>query len=259
MANVLILHGNGGSRTRFVPMLKRLIPKHPELDLRIPELSGFDGRAIPKQADHWSLFMSEIEQAVHDKLDEPWILYGHGIGGSLLLEFAARDFTFPSGERLTASKVILQAPIGATLKLRKFPALMKPPVMRALGKWLLTRKMLRPLWEKRLFQAPKEIPEYLREQFFHDYTQCEAFGVFFDLITPKWYEEIRTKVKDQVFHFVWGEEERVINVGFVEHWRQDFPSSQFEIVPDWDHFPMLEQTEEFVEHFLSWTNTELPQ
>jgi len=256
MANVLILHGNGGSRTRFVPMLKQLISQHPELDLRIPKLSGFDGRPIPKKADHWSLFMTELEATISDKLAEPWILYGHGIGGSVLLELAARDFTFPSGERLSVARTILHAPIGATLKLRKFPALMKPPIMRELGKWLLTRKMLRPIWEKRLFQAPQEIPAYLREQFFRDYTQCAAFGVFFDLITPAWYEAIRDQVSEQPFHFVWGEEERVINVGFVEHWRKDFPQSQFEIVAAWDHFPMLEQVEEFTDKFLSWTQTE---
>ncbi len=251
MPNVLILHGNGGSRTRFVPLLKRLIVQYPEIQAVIPALSGFDGRPISKQASHWDLFVSEIREAIGEQIDKPWVLYGHGIGGSILMELAARDFRFADGTQLQVSQTILHAPIGATLQYRRFPKLMRPPLMRRLGKWLLTRKSLQKPWEKRLFQDAETIPPYLRDQFFRDYTQCAAFGIFFDLITPPWYEAVREKIRQLPFLFLWGEDERVIKVAHLQHWRADFPRATFEIVPGWDHFPMLEQPEAFTEKFVS--------
>jgi pimeloyl-ACP methyl ester carboxylesterase len=250
MPNVLILHGNGGSRTRFIPLLRSLILHHPEIHPVIPKLSGFDGRKLIVKTNYWDLFLEEIREAVGDRINEEWVLYGHGIGGSILLELAGRDFRFPGGEQLRVTQTILHAPIGATLQYRRFPSLMKPRLVRTLGKWLLTRKLLRPLWVKRLFQRPEAIPPYLLEQFFQDYTRCRAFGVFFDMITPDWYQELRNKLTDKRFYFLWGADERVIQVKHLAHWQNDFFHSEFDIVPDWDHFPMLEDSEAFTEKFV---------
>lgn len=250
MPNVLILHGNGGSRTRFIPLLKRLIQYHPTINPVIPELSGFDGRPIPKKADHWALFVSEIRTAIGELIDEPWVLYGHGIGGSILMELAARDFRFADGSQLQVNHTVLHAPIGATLQYRRFPKLMRPPFMRSLGRWLIANKMIRPMWEKRLFQHPKEVPFSLREQFFNDYAKCDAFGIFFDLITPDWYQQTKAQIGMQQISFLWGEEERVIQVKHLTHWKADFPNAHFEIVKDWDHFPMLENVEDFTQWFV---------
>ncbi|MEO0473252.1 MAG: alpha/beta hydrolase [Bacteroidota bacterium] len=252
MTHVLVLHGNGGSRTRFIPLLRKMMIEHPEINLVIPQLSGFDGRVLPPSDNYWDLFLEDVYAAVAENIEEEWVLYGHGIGGSLLMELAARDFTFPNGQQLKVRKVYLHSIIGAALHTRKFPLLMKPMALRKFGKWLVTRAMLRPMWEKRLFQNPEEIPLFLREQFFIDYTICDAFVVFFDLITVPWYREVRSKTHDYPFHLIWGKEERVVKVEVLDLWREDFPKATVEIVADWDHFPMLEQPEAFAEKFLGW-------
>ena len=42
------------------------------------------------------------------------------------------------------------------------------------------------------------------------------------------------------FYFLWGGQERVVAANFLDFWRNDYPAAQFEVVTDWDHFPMLE-------------------
>ncbi|MCB0587789.1 MAG: alpha/beta hydrolase, partial [Phaeodactylibacter sp.] len=74
---------------------------------------------------------------------------------------------------------------------------------------------------------------------------CAAFSLFFDLITPAWYRSVQQFLQDERYYFIWGEKERVVASRFLKYWRKDFPHSTFDIVPGWDHFPMLDQPEEF--------------
>ncbi|RMG59632.1 MAG: hypothetical protein D6722_21905, partial [Bacteroidetes bacterium] len=64
MTHVLILHGNGGSRTRFEPLLAHLGQWYPDIRPVIPALRGFDGRPIPESKDYWTDFLRDVERSL---------------------------------------------------------------------------------------------------------------------------------------------------------------------------------------------------
>ncbi|TAE47598.1 MAG: alpha/beta fold hydrolase [Bacteroidetes bacterium] len=249
MRYVLVLHGNGGSRTRFLPALDILAQSYPDIKVIIPELSGFDKRPLPPSGDYWTLFLAEIERALPDT-DAEWVLYGHGIGGSLLMELAARGYRFPGGRVLKPLRVILHSAIGASLDRRWFPWLMQPRWIRSLIRQAVAAPLLQPIWEKRLFPHPERIPPALRKQFFADYGHCEAFSVFFDLITDRWYRQILPRITQEPFYLLWGQKERVVAARYLPLWEQDFPRATLDIEPEWDHFPMMDDPGDFVRKFV---------
>ncbi len=253
MAKLLLLHGNGGTRTRFLPFLDRLQSKSVDLEPFIPELAGFEGRVLPKLPDpkaYWDLFLENIWKTVKPSAEEDWIFYGHGIGGSLLMELAARDYYFPNGIQVKPRKLILHSCIGASLKKRFFPKLMKPMFVRKTMQSLVASPWMQSIWEKKLFQHPENIDEDLKKQFFQDYKNCHAFAVFFDMITPQWYQKTYPKIDNQPVIFLWGDQERVVAAKYLDLWKADFPQAQFELVAGWDHFPMLDDPDTFTKKLL---------
>lgn len=242
-----MLHGNGGSKTRFLPFLSQVQEDAPDIRVHLPAFSGFDERPLPKVDDYWSLFLTELQEVVPE---QPFVVYGHGIGGSILLEWAARDFRFPDGSQRIPQQVILHSIIGASLHKRRFPKLMRPKWVRVVMRSAIAAPLLQPIWEKRLFRKPYEIPVELRTQFFADYARCAAFGVFFDMITPSWYRQVQQQLQDQSFYFLWGDGERVVRSAYLPLWQTDFPHGIFELVPEWDHFPMLDDPPAFSEKLI---------
>jgi len=247
MTHLLLLHGNGGGRIRFEPFLQ-LLREHPQAGFEavLPELPGFDGRPLLAAAPSWAPFIEALQRTVARRPDARWVFYGHGIGGSLLLEWAKQGWAMPEGESAAPEKTILHACIGASLEHRFFPKLMRPMPVRRLMQQLIAWPPLRPVWEQRLFQYPQRIPETIRQQFFRDYARCAAFPLFFDLITPGWYRQVQAALAASDFHFIWGSEERVVAAKYLALWQQDFPEATFDIVQGWDHFPMLDEPEQFL-------------
>jgi pimeloyl-ACP methyl ester carboxylesterase len=239
---VLMLHGNGGASARFQLFREEVRRHQPDYDVVFPELPGFEGRHLGTlPADLWQLFLTPLQEQIANSAPETeWILYGHGIGGSLLLEWAARSWAVPGRPGWKPKGVLLHGCIGASLKERWFPKLMKPLFMRRFIQRLVSWPALRPLWERKLFLTPGAIPEALRRQFFRDYARCAAFPVFFDLIDGAWYDGVQDKTGSGDFYFLWGDRERVVASKYLVYWQRDFPNSQFDIVADWDHFPMLD-------------------
>ena len=224
--NLLMMPGNGGTRTRFTAFLGIATQQRPDLNPVIPPLSGFEGRPMPSPptgGSPYDIWLADTEQAILKAPEGPWVFYGHGIGGSLLLELARRNYQFPGGLQLQPAQVLLHSCIGASLHLRTFPKLMRPRWVRAVLQSLITFPPLRPVWERRLFLRPKNIPVALRKQFFADYARCAAFPVFFDCITPAWYQQVKAVTFSAPFHFIWGTEERVVAAQYLSLWQSDFP------------------------------------
>ncbi|MCB0560272.1 MAG: alpha/beta hydrolase [Lewinellaceae bacterium] len=256
MTKLLLLHGNGGASARFQPFLQLLGERDAErLSALIPKLPGFEGRPLPEGAISWAPFIEALQRSVEAAgKDGEWVLYGHGIGGSLLLEWASRGWALADGGCLKPHKVILHGCIGASLEHRFFPKLMQPMAVRRLMQWLIAWPALQPIWERRLFLHPERIPSGLRQQFFRDYKTCAAFSLFFDLITPAWYQTVQEQLQAEKFCFIWGDKERVVASRFLKYWQQDFPHSTFDIVPGWDHFPMLDQPKAFYDKVIGLCN-----
>jgi pimeloyl-ACP methyl ester carboxylesterase len=257
---LLMVHGNGGATARFSLFAKELEKEDtPWCEVVLPKLRGFEGRPIPPDTPLWDGLLEDIGQSLQGNTTSDWIFYGHGIGGSILLEAAHRGWAFAPGIQVVPKQVILHAPIGATLSKRWFPKLMKPNWVRTSMKWLVAHPALRPVWEKRLFLYPDRIPKDLRQTFFADYRRCDAFAPFFDLITTSWYEQIQSSVEGYPFHFLWGTEERVVASKFVTYWKNDFPNSRFTLVDGWDHFPMLDTPEAFHQYLKEMILQEAPK
>lgn len=244
--NLLLVHGNGGASSRFKLFIAHLEKDDQSLTKAfIPELPGFEGRPIPGGKLDWKGLIRPLQTVISDRHQQEWVLYGHGIGGSILLEWASRGFSLTETVSWEPKAVILHAPIGASLAHRWFPKVMKVRPMRALIHWLIYQKWLQAAWEKKLFLKPDQIPAKLKDQFFRDYRQCKAFPGLFDLIDEAWYAQVRSRLNEYPFRFIWGEKERVVASQFLQYWKNDFPRSHFELIPEWDHFPMLEQPTEF--------------
>ncbi|MCB0566393.1 MAG: alpha/beta hydrolase [Phaeodactylibacter sp.] len=256
MTKLLLLHGNGGAGARFQPFLQLLGSEAAgHVTALAPKLPGFEGRPLPEGDIGWTPFLDALQRSVEQAgKDGEWVLYGHGIGGSLLLEWASRGWPLADGSRLEPHRVILHGCIGASLQHRLFPKLMQPKVVRRLMQGLIAWPALQPIWERRLFLHPERIPSGLRRQFFRDYKTCAAFSLFFDLITPAWYQTVQEQLQAEKFYFIWGDKERVVASHFLKYWQQDFPHSTFDVVPGWDHFPMLDQPKAFYDKIVGLCN-----
>jgi pimeloyl-ACP methyl ester carboxylesterase len=249
-SNILMIHGNGGANTRFQLFVEQVRQEEAPIKVFLPELPGFEGRPLPESKDYWSLFLKTLGQLILSDRQASWIIYGHGIGGSLVLEWAARNWILPDRTFFRPQQVILHGIIGASLEQRLFPKLMQWKPLRHFLHRMIYASWLQPVWERRLFIRPQAIPQSLRNQFFTDYKNCAAFPVFFDLITPAWYRQVQKATVAEPFHFIWGSKERVVAAKFLEYWKKDYPNATFEVVEGWDHFPMLEQPEAFYQKML---------
>jgi pimeloyl-ACP methyl ester carboxylesterase len=169
----------------------------------------------------------------------PRVLLGHGIGGSLVLEFIQH---YPD----SVDGIILHAPVGASLDSRRFPKLMKLPGMAELGKQVFASSLFRPLWTRLLFQA--EVPTDYLNQFFAEYRYCTAFAQMFELITAEWFKGLTPRDVPAVL--LWGEREKVLKVAQLEAFLHLLPNANRVTVPDWDHFTMVDAPQAYMDQLV---------
>ncbi len=227
---LIALHGNGGGGFRFARCAPHMPP---QVRFVAPTLDGFAEKPPDPALQSLRDYAVRLAELIAPE-PRPRVLLGHGIGGAFVLELLQQQPEAVDG-------VILHAPVGARLASRRFPKLMKPPIVRMAGKWLLSAPFMRPLWRQVFFHQP--VPsEYLR-RFFAEYGRCAVFGQMFDLITADWFKTLRpSEVRAGL---LWGARERVLKVEHVEDYKALLPRHIVRIVPDWDHFPMIEQPEAY--------------
>lgn len=227
---LIALHGNGGSAQRFA-LCAPYMP--PEVHFVPLTMDGFGAvprnPALKRMRDYAERLAGLV---VPER--RPRLLLGHGIGGAFVLELIQHQPEI-------VDAIILHAPVGTRLESRRFPKLMKLPFMRALGKWLISEPLLRPLWRRLLFRQP--VPNDYLQQFFSAYRHCAAFGQMFDLITAEWFKGLRPSSVPA--GLLWGGRERVLSVEHVEDYKALLPRHVVRIVPEWDHFPMIEQPAQY--------------
>jgi pimeloyl-ACP methyl ester carboxylesterase len=239
---IIAVHGNGGGGFRF-DRVQPYIPAHVRFEA--VTLPGFAAtptdpglRSVHDYAEH----LHSLVRTVLRNPDQALILLGTGIGGTFVLDYSQRHSSVIDG-------IILHAPVGARLKTRRFPALMKLPAVRTLGQQAIASPLLRPLWKRRLFMDHTAIPPETIERFFEEYRQCRVFGQMFDIITDDWYQSL--KPSPVPAGLLWGERERVLSVHHLEDYKRLLPNHSVRIVPGWDHFPMIEQPEQYAREVVS--------
>jgi pimeloyl-ACP methyl ester carboxylesterase len=177
----------------------------------------------------------------------PLVLLGHGIGGSILLEFAQHY----AGE---VDGLILHAPVGARLKRRLLPRLMKFPGAREFGRRLFYAPLTRPIFKRLLFSQP--VPSDYLDRFFDDYRRCAVFGQMFDLITAEWFNSLQPAYLPTAL--LWGEREWILSIDQLQDYQRLCPNHVIRTAPDWDHFPMIEQPAAYA-HTIAGLAQELTQ
>ncbi|MFW5691529.1 MAG: alpha/beta fold hydrolase [Chloroflexota bacterium] len=225
---IIAIHGNGGGGFRFA----RLEPHLPE-DVRLihPTLPGFAERSPDPNLRTLHDYAEYIDGIVQAQ-PRPRVLLGTGIGGAFVLEYVQHHVDAVDG-------IILHAPVGARLEARRFPALMKLPGMRALGQWLFSSRLTRPLFKRLLFVNHRAIPPEYLDQFFEEYRRCQVFGQMFDIINASWYASLKPVSVPAAL--LWGADERILNPEHIEDYRALLPEAAVRIVDGWDHFPMIEE------------------
>jgi pimeloyl-ACP methyl ester carboxylesterase len=226
---VVAVHGNGGGASRFARLGARLAP---DVALDAITLPGFGDVpadptlvSIPDYADRLATLVPA----------GPVVLLGHGIGGSIALDLVSRHPDLVDG-------LILHAPVGAHLDTRLFPKLMATDAARNLVKRAIAFKLIRPLLHRIFF--PTGVPEPHRSAFFDGYRRAEAFAQMFDIITVDWFDALEP-IRSTPVTLLWGAEDRVLKAGHTDQFSAKAPEASTEIVPGWDHFPMLEQPDDY--------------
>ncbi|MEM9464430.1 MAG: alpha/beta hydrolase [Actinomycetota bacterium] len=230
--HVVAVHGNGGGSTRFDRLGDRLGDR---VRLTAIDLPGFNGVPLDPIVDSVPTYADRLADLLPD--DRPVVVLGHGIGGSIALDLVSRR---PE----TVDGLVLHAPVGAHLDSRLFPKLMSPPVVRRFVRRAISARPLRGVLHNRFF--PTGVPEPHRARFFEGYRSCEAFGLMFDIIDAPWFDGL-TPIGDVPTRLLWGSGDRVLDAEHTASFQEKAPSAAVEIIDGWDHFPMLEQPDEYGE------------
>lgn len=234
---LVAVHGNGGGASRFAAMAA-VAGSH--VRFQAVTLPGFStsprDRSLTTVSDYADRLADLFEPS-----ERPPVVLGHGIGGSFALDLAARRPEVMSG-------LILHAPVGANLDTRLFPRIMSTPAVRALAKRLIAARLPRPLWRRVFF--PHGAPRHVLDTFFDEYRTCEAFGQMFDIISPAWFRQL-PPVQGVPTAVVWGEHDRVLRSGQADVIHTKVPEAEVIVQPGWDHFPMIEQPEEYTDAIIA--------
>lgn len=236
--SLIAIHGNGGGGFRF-ERLKPFIP--PTVNFVAPTLPGFSNKKQDPNLKTLKDFAFKLREMIENE-PKPMVLLGTGIGGSIALEFLQHF------ER-EVQALILHAPVGTRLNQRLFPKLMKPMFIRRFGQWIFSSALARPLFKPILFQSPEQIPADYLKRFFDEYRRCEAFAQMFDIINDAWFQSLRPSTLPAVL--LWGEKERVLTPDQAKDYQMLLPNSTIKLVANWNHFPMIEQPEDFAQQILT--------
>lgn len=237
MTRIVAVHGNGGGSTRFDIVADRFPPG---INFEAIDLPGFNGVpvdpslvSVTDYADHLA---GQLTAAVDSEGEEDRpVVLGHGIGGSIALDLASRRPELMAG-------LILHAPVGADLDTRLFPKIMSTRPVRELIRRLISAKQLRPILRRLFF--PTGAPASVLDAFFEGYRSCESFGQMFEIIDAPWFEAL-APVTELPTALLWGEHDRVLKSGQTDSITAKVPNARIVIEPGWDHFPMIEQPEEY--------------
>lgn len=233
---IVAVHGNGGGAFRFA-RVKPYIPN--EISFRAVTLPGFADAPRDPTLETMRDYAGDLYRLIAAE-SHPLILLGHGIGGSIILEFGQHFASVVDG-------LILHAPVGTRLEARFFPRLMALPGARLIGRWLFSARLTRPLFRRLLFSEP--VPSAYLNRFFDEYRHCTVFAQMFELITPAWFAALHPI--DLPTALLWGEQERLLHVDHLRDYQALLPNSLVRTIPGWRHFPMIEQPEAYTREIVA--------
>lgn len=231
---VIALHGNGGGGYRFHLAKPHFMEK---IEFVAPTLPGFGDLSLPSDFSSLEDYADHLQELLKDK-SEPIVLVGHGIGGSIALEYCRKYSSRIEG-------LVLHTPVGAKLKSRLFPRLMRIFGVTEVAKMLIAFPALQGLWKRLFFKANP--PATYCAKFFSDYGRCQAFSLMFELIDAAWFDSLPQfpKLKATI---LWGAGEKLLGEEQIDEFLTKLPLADVNIVDGWGHFPMVDCPEEYASY-----------
>jgi pimeloyl-ACP methyl ester carboxylesterase len=221
---LLFLHGANGAPV-VLPFMEKLALR---FDVLVPEHPGYGKSDEPE----WLENIHDIAYFYLDFLKQLNLknvtVVGSSMGGWIAMEMAVRDTS-----RLKS--LVLSSPAGIAA-----------PGVRAADIFLMApEEMVRNLFvdqklaEARLAQ-PEDIDVSLKNR--HTTARLAWEPRLHDPYLPKWLHRIDVPVK-----ILWGRQDRILPVAFVDVYRKLLPKAEISILENCGHLPHAEKPDEFVE------------
>jgi pimeloyl-ACP methyl ester carboxylesterase len=221
---LLFLHGASGAPA-ILPFMEKLAQR---FDVLVPEHPGYGLTAEPE----WLENIHDVAYFYLDFLKQLNLrnvtLVGNSMGGWIAMEIAVRDTS-----RLKS--LVLVSPAGIPAPgVHPADIFLMPPedVVRNL---FVDQKLA----EARLAQ-PEDIDVSLKNR--HTTARLGWEPRLHDPFLPKWLHRIDVPVK-----IIWGREDRILPVAFVDEFKRLMPKAQIHIVDNAGHLPHAEKPDQFVE------------
>jgi pimeloyl-ACP methyl ester carboxylesterase len=221
---LLFLHGASGAPV-IMPFMEKLARR---FDVLVPEHPGYGLSEEPE----WLENIHDVAYFYLDFLKQLNLrnltLVGNSMGGWIAMEMAVRDTS-----RIKSLVLVSPAGVAAPGVLPADTFLMPPEdVARNL---FFDRKLA----EARLAQA-EDIDISLKNR--HTTARLAWEPRMHDPFLPKWLHRIDVPVK-----IIWGREDRILPVAFVEEFKRLLPRAEIHIVEKAGHLPHAEKADEFVD------------
>lgn len=253
-APLLLLHGLGGSKITWLPLLSALARDHRVI---VPDLPGH-GESEKPVGDYTPRFHARVLRGVMDELGvERAMVVGSSLGGRIAVELALRS----SGR---VSALALLDPSVPGLRWRHVMALARvvPSELGSLPVPLRERWMRLAI--RRLFARPHDVQggayALAAQEFIRIYRDPRARVAFLSslrhIITEKpepFFSSLRGI--EQPALVIFGDRDRLVPARLGERLVQHLPQATLKVLPDVGHVPHFEATEQTLAHlraFLDW-------
>jgi pimeloyl-ACP methyl ester carboxylesterase len=221
---LLFLHGASGAPV-IMPFMEKLARR---FDVLVPEHPGYGLSEEPEWLENiHDVAYFYLDFLKHLKLKNVLVV-GNSMGGWIAMEMAVRDTS-----RIKSLVLVSPAGVAAPGVLPADTFLMPPEdVARNL---FFDQKLA----EARLAQA-EDIDISLKNR--HTTARLAWEPRMHDPFLPKWLHRIDVPVK-----IIWGREDRILPVAFVEEFKRLLPRAEIHIVEKAGHLPHAEKADEFVD------------
>jgi len=221
---LLFLHGASGAPV-VMPFMEKLAQR---FDVLVPEHPGWGRSDEPE----WLENIHDVAYFYLDFLKQQKLsgvtIVGSSMGGWIAMEMAVRDTS-------RIKSLVLVSPAGIAA----------PGVLPADIFLLSPEELVKNLFfDEKLAQARLAQPEDLDISLKNRHTTARLAWEprLHDPHLGKWLHRIEVPVK-----IVWGREDRILPVGFVDEFKRLMPRAQVHILEKCGHLPHAEKADEFVE------------